>query len=124
AARLLAHGGGRRVAEADDALLVAAAALARLAAAGGDKAQRGARLGRHRVAEGIERGLRRRADLGANVGAGDRVDLVLEDAPGGKLLDVVPVEGNEARFGKLARRTQFGGAQRGRLAAEGGEMRF
>src|SRR6185312_10406339 len=77
-ARLLAHALGRLVAEPDDALGVAGAALARLAAAGADKARfcvAWARIAvaRHRIAEGVERRRGGRVDLGADIRARHRV---------------------------------------------------
>src|SRR3954468_6517043 len=62
-ARLLAHAVGRVIVEPDDAVGIAGAALARLAAAGADKARGRVAVARHRVAEGVKYRRGRRVDL-------------------------------------------------------------
>jgi hypothetical protein len=83
------------VAGPDDAPLIAGAALARFAASGSDKAAGRAAFARHRIAEGVERRRGRRVDFRVDVRAGDRVDLVVENPPGGQPLDIVPIESDK-----------------------------
>jgi hypothetical protein len=97
---------------------IAGAALARFAASGGDKAARRAVFARHGVAEGVKGRCSGRVDFRADIRAGNRVDLVAEDAPGGQPLNIMPIERDEARVGELRRGTQLAGAERGRRTSD------
>jgi hypothetical protein len=79
----------------------AGAVLSRFAASGSDKAVRRAAFARHRIAEGVERRRRGRVDFRADVRAGNRVDLLAEDRPGGQPLDVTPIESDKTSVGEL-----------------------
>ena len=91
------------VAGSDDAPFIAGAALARFAASGSDKAARRAAFARHRIAEGVERRRSWRIDFRADVRAGNRVDLLAEDPPGGQPLDIMPIESDKTSVGELRR---------------------
>src|ERR1700731_3143253 len=92
---------------------IAGAALARFAASRGDKAARRAIRARDGVAKGVERRRCGRVDFRADVRAGNRVDLVAENPPGGQPLDIMPIERNETGAGDLRRGAQLAGAERG-----------
>ena len=79
----LAHRLRRLVSAPNDGPFLAGAALARFAASRGDKAARRAVFARHGIAEGVERRRGGRVDFRADIRAGNRVDLVAEDSPGG-----------------------------------------
>src|SRR6516164_6760551 len=112
------------VAGPDDAPLIAGAALARFAASGSDKAARRAAFARHRIAEGVKRRRGGRVDFRAHVRAGNRVDLLAEDPPGGEPLDIMPIESDKTSVGELRRGAQLAGAERGRRASDAGEVGF
>src|SRR5271156_2668075 len=100
-ARLLAHRLRRLIAAPNDASFIGEATLARFAASGGDKAARRAVFPWHGVAEGVERRCSGRVDFRADIRAGNRVDLVAEDPPGGQPLNIMPIERDEAGVGEL-----------------------
>ena len=79
------------------------ALLARFAASGGDKAARRVVFARHGVAERVKRRCSGRVDFQADIRAGNRVDLVAEDPPGGQPLNIMPIERDEAGVGELRR---------------------
>src|ERR1700730_17457292 len=121
--RFLAHRLGRLVAAPNDAPFIAGAALARFAASRGDKAARRAIRARDGVAEGVERRRCGRVDFRADVRAGNRVDLVAENPPGGQPLDIM-IERNETGVGELRRGAQLAGAERGGRASDAGKVGF
>src|ERR1700730_12706655 len=122
--RFLAHRLWRLVTAPNDAPFIAGAALARFAASGGDKAARRAVFVRHGVAEGVERRRGGRVDFRADIRAGNRVDLIAEDPPGGQPLDIMPIERDEPGVGKLRRGAQLAGAEGGRRASDAAEIGF
>ena len=56
--------------------------------------------------------------------AGDRVFVVLEDAPAFQVFHIDPVEGDEAFFCERRRRAQFAGAKCGQGTPDTGEIRL
>ena len=62
--------------------------------------------------------------LTADVRAGNRVELVAENPPGGQPLDIMPIERNETGVGELRRGAQLAGAERGGRASDAGEVGF
>src|SRR5438045_4753331 len=121
-ARLLAHRLGRLVAVSNDAPFITGAALASFPASSGDKAAPHPVFARHSIAESVERWRDRWIDFRADIRARYRIDLVVEDSPGGQPLDIVPIERDNAGVGELRRRTQLAGAERGRRASDAGEV--
>src|SRR6516165_364291 len=122
--RLLAHRLRRLLTAPNDAPFIAGAALARFAASGGNKATRRAIFVRHGVAERVERRSGGRVDFRADIRAGNRVDLIAEDPPGSKPLDINPIERDESGVGKLRRGAQLAAAECDRRASDATEVGF
>lgn len=57
-------------------------------------------------------------DFRADVGAGHRIFVILENAPAFQGSHIDPVEGDKAFFGEGRRRAQFAGAKSGQRAAQ------
>src|ERR1700738_2714751 len=79
---------------------------------------------RHGIAKGVERGRGGRVDFRADIRAGNRVDLLAENPPGGQPLDIMAIETNETAGGELRRGAQRAGAERGRRASDAAEIAF